>query len=98
MSRIFVDPELGPMLPYDAVIMIEPPLLNRDVITSQKKFIARIVALNKAIPDVWHTMDDAINWHKERAPWKTWDPEVLQVFLVKVHLNGVWVIIPDSFP
>jgi len=78
-SNLIADPEIG-HIPFDELILLEPPLFTRSALPFHEKFCARNIAFSKARLDVWPTFEDAINWHKERAPWSMWHPEVFQVF------------------
>jgi len=78
-SHLVTDSEIG-LLPFHTVILLEPPLFNSSALPAHKQFIARNIAVNKIRPDLWPTLEDAMTWHKGRAPWNTWHSEVLQVF------------------
>lgn len=69
-------------VPYSSLILIEPPLFHKPDLSANQSWVTRSVLFRNAQPDVWPTVEDAMLWHKARAPWKAWHPEVLQVFSV----------------
>ncbi|KAF8578941.1 hypothetical protein K439DRAFT_1620926 [Ramaria rubella] len=76
---LFAEPDIG-YIPFDAVILVEPPLLSKSVIPAHKEYISRSIDYHIAQPDVWPTIEDAMRWHRAKMPWRSWHPEALQVF------------------
>jgi hypothetical protein len=75
-------------IPYYALILVEPALFQRSVSHVYSHILCRGIAYATAQPDVWPTIQDAMHWHKARAPWEEWHPDTLQVFSVS-HQSSV---------
>jgi hypothetical protein len=69
-------------IPYHTLIFVEPSLVHRSILHEHNQILHRSIAYANDQPDVWPTIEDAMRWHKVRAPWKEWGAEALQVFSV----------------
>lgn len=71
-------------LPYAGIILVEAPLIDRDVFEkNRKRQQMTIKAVQKAATsrrDVWSSKEQALEWLRSRRPWSTWDARVLALY------------------
>jgi len=73
-------------VPYESIILVEPPLIDRQVFqdniqdrTRQTGVLTKAIAAQRS---QWASRADAYGWFASRFPWKGWDDRVL-----RVHVN-----------
>lgn len=73
-------------LPYESIILVEPPMIDRHVFQANIKDRERQTSmLTKAIAaqrNTWNNRKAAFEYFVKRAPWKTWD-----IRTVVIHVN-----------
>lgn len=75
-------------LPYISMILVEPVMASKGEITSSMDSNPKTELLYKAISkrqDFWPNKEDALNSLKVRMPWKAWDKEILDIYVVRYH-------------
>jgi pimeloyl-ACP methyl ester carboxylesterase len=76
---------LPSQIPYHAIILVEPPLIDRDVyyanLQKQEQDIKRVSKVIAAGKSSWKSSEAAFEWMKSRQPWKNWDSRVLQIYI-----------------
>lgn len=74
----------GGQVPYVAIILVEPPLIDRETfaehLEKQQVALRTIKKLVGSRRDVWPSKEQAFEWFRSRLPWKTWDEGVLLLF------------------
>ncbi|KZV76686.1 alpha/beta-hydrolase [Peniophora sp. CONT] len=72
-------------VPYAAMLLIEPPLIDRDVFEAnhkdrqrQLKFVTAAVSKSRAS---WPNKASALEYFAKRPPWRTWDRRVLELYV-----------------
>ena len=74
-------------IPYVGVVLIEPTMAPRDVFYS--RYEERKAALDFAVNttsvrrDTWRSKNDAFAYFMKRAPWRNWDPRIVQLLVVR---------------
>lgn len=72
--------------PFAAIILVEPALITRAAFDQHREErIAALAFLRKAINarrDIWNSRDDAMQFFRNRVPWKLWDSRILALFVV----------------
>jgi pimeloyl-ACP methyl ester carboxylesterase len=72
-------------IPYDAIILIEPPMIDKDVFNQHlRERQGQIGHISKALikqKDIWPNREAARAWLTSRLPWKTWDGRVLDLYI-----------------
>lgn len=77
-----------PPVKYTYLVLIEPSLLTKE--TFDANYEARQGALDflRAATlkrrDTWADREKAMEYFKIRLPWNTWDPRVLEIYVVSV--------------
>ncbi|KAK0226965.1 Alpha/beta hydrolase fold-1 [Armillaria nabsnona] len=81
--------------PYESIILVEPPLIDRHVFQANIKDRERQTAmLTKAVAaqrSAWNNRKAAFDYFVKRAPWKTWD---LRVVVIQVN-HGLRPLDPE---
>jgi hypothetical protein len=74
---------------FELLIVIEPHLIPRKVYEHAMRegsaMAKRVVALRRGIlarRDTWPTKEYALQWLSTRMPWKLWDKNILQIYVV----------------
>ncbi|KAK0490382.1 Alpha/beta hydrolase fold-1 [Armillaria novae-zelandiae] len=69
--------------PYESIILVEPPLIDRHVFQANIKDRERQTAmLTKAVAaqrSTWNNRKAAFDYLVKRAPWKTWDIRIVVI-------------------
>ncbi|KAK0231461.1 Alpha/beta hydrolase fold-1 [Armillaria fumosa] len=69
--------------PYESIILVEPPLIDRHVFEANIKDRERQTAmLTKAVAaqrSTWNDRKAAFDYFVKRAPWKTWDIRIVVI-------------------
>lgn len=84
--------------PYKAIILVEPALIDRQ--TYNAHFEDRESQINQVMESVnksratWDSREDALTWLTRRYPWKAWDSEVVELFVVSTDISNC--ILPVS--
>ncbi|SJL01240.1 uncharacterized protein ARMOST_04558 [Armillaria ostoyae] len=69
--------------PYESIILVEPPLIDRHVFQANIKDRERQTAmLTKAVAaqrNMWDNRKAAFDYFVKRAPWKTWDIRIVVI-------------------
>ncbi|CAL1709623.1 unnamed protein product [Somion occarium] len=65
--------------PFRRIVLLEPTLFDLDIEENFKALEQRVRIANRKRPRVWPTVEDAMAYHRNRVPWKLWDPEVLEL-------------------
>lgn len=77
-------------VPYEAVILVEPPLIDRrvfhDNIEDRQRQTSMLTKAISAQRNQWDSRAAAYEWFAKRFPWKAWDDRVLRIFVVR-HLH-----------
>ncbi|KAK7045725.1 hypothetical protein VNI00_007558 [Paramarasmius palmivorus] len=73
-------------VPYSSLILIDPPIQPKFTEIVSRPFVppAQLEMIRKAAKvrkDVWSSRESARAWFATRAPWKIWDPKVLDLHL-----------------
>ncbi|TBU43562.1 alpha/beta-hydrolase [Dichomitus squalens] len=70
---------------YAAIILVEPPMIDRDVFNDHlQERLQQVGAITKSVAASrasWSTKEEALKWLSAKYPWKTWDPRVLRLFV-----------------
>ncbi|EIN09722.1 alpha/beta-hydrolase [Punctularia strigosozonata HHB-11173 SS5] len=71
-------------LPYRSMILIEPPMMNKETIKHVMQPNSSIVLATKFASkrkDVWPSRTAAREWLAKRMPWNRWEPEALDLYV-----------------
>ena len=60
--------------------MLAPEILAKA--TGSNTPLVAAVELAKTRKDIWPSREDAHQWLAKRLPYKTWDPRILQLYVV----------------
>lgn len=78
-----------PSVRYEAIILIEPALITREVYNANlAEREGALKEMNKAISkrrDTWNSKEEARAYFEERFPWMMWDLRVRDLFVVRMH-------------
>lgn len=84
--------------PYESIILVEPPLIDRHVFQANIKDRERQTAmLTKAVAaqrSAWNNREAAFDYFVKRAPWKTWDIRVVVIQIVGIFLAYLDLCLP----
>ena len=73
--------------PYAAIILVEPPLIDRRTFNKHLKRQQRsLAAVKKALAaskDTWPSREGAYTWFQRRPPYSSWDERVLRIHCVR---------------
>ena len=74
-------------LPYAAMLLVEPPMIDRSVFQAnlkdrqrQLKFVTAAVSKSRAS---WPDKTAAFEYFAKRPPWCSWDRRVLELYVVR---------------
>ncbi|OJA20172.1 hypothetical protein AZE42_08162 [Rhizopogon vesiculosus] len=74
-----------PRVLYEAVILVEPPMIDRQVyqdnLEDRKRQIGMLTKIISAQRSQWDSRVAAYEWFAKRFPWKAWDDRVLRIFI-----------------
>lgn len=78
-----------PQFHYRSMVLIEPAIMHRKFAGSIPKIFERIKQLALSSRDTWSNREDALKWHLSREPWKSWDPEIVELFVVRLFRSSL---------
>jgi hypothetical protein len=74
-------------IPYSAIILLEPPLIDRQVFEEHREErFKQVEQLRKAIAksrNAWPSKEAAREYFSCRSPWKSWDRRALDIYVVR---------------
>jgi len=74
-----------PRVPYEAFILVESPMIDRQVyqdnLEDRERQIAMLTKVLSARRNQWDSRVAAYEWFAKRFPWKAWDDRVLRIFI-----------------
>lgn len=75
------------VIPYAAMLLLEPPMIDRDVFQAnlkdrqrQLKLVTAAVIKSRAS---WPDKPSALDYFAKRPPWRSWDRRVLELYVVR---------------
>ncbi|KZT21320.1 alpha/beta-hydrolase [Neolentinus lepideus HHB14362 ss-1] len=84
-----------PVAPYEAIILVEPGMIDRQVFNANIKDREQQIAMVTKVVSVqrtrWESRNSAYEWFSSRRPWKSWDPRIR---VIKVN-HGLRSVHPD---
>lgn len=78
----------SPRIPFEAVVLVEPPMIDRQVfhdkIEDRKRQISMLTKVISTQRNQWDSRAAAYEWFVTRFPWKGWDDRVLRIHIVRL--------------
>jgi len=70
-------------MPYSSIIMVEPPMVPREVIPEEQLEQVLLLIANAISKrqESWPDRQAAFKFISSRRPWKSWHPRILQLFV-----------------
>lgn len=62
--------------------------MTSDLLATLSKFpqqLTKAIESTQKRKDIWASREEARDWMKEREPYRRWDPQVLDLFIVSHH-------------
>ena len=73
-------------IPYESIIIVEPAIVDCETFQASPSGCAKLSAVNKAVaqrPRDWESREEAHRWFRKRFPWKTWQQQVFDIYIVR---------------
>ena len=73
-------------IPYESIIIVEPAIVDCETFQASPSGCAKLSAVNKAVaqrPRDWESREEAHRWFRKRVPWKTWQQQVFDIYIVR---------------
>ena len=87
-------------IPYESMIIIEPPMNDRQLRDEHLEDRTRHMALlAKAVGSQrteFESREAAYEWMRKKSPWKIWDDRVLRIFVVSTCFHRLRTIFLGS--
>ncbi len=81
MALAFFNPPSNIM--FNSLVLVETPIHHPSAEAHHTAMYKAFVTVNNR-HDIWPSREAAKTWLGKRFPWKDWDPEVLDIYVVSI--------------
>ncbi len=68
---------------FNSLVLVETPIHHPSAEAHHTAMYKAFVTVNNR-HDIWPSREAAKTWLGKRFPWKDWDPEVLDIYVVSI--------------
>ena len=74
-------------IPYECMVLVEPGIVDRESFAANPRDRKKLDSLVKMIlsrRNEWDSHDAAFTYFSKRMPYKTWDPRIVRLVVVRI--------------